>query len=188
MLTLETDRLLLRDFRPADFEPFFGTTQSAAYRRFYPEDEMIRGHWRSIFDRILASQDVEERTMFQLAACLKTDELIGTCGVRIEDGKNQIASFGCAIAEPYWGWGYAFETSRRLIAYSFHELPVRRIYAETISENRRARALVERLDMRLEGVLRENRFFRGRWWSTAIYAVLDEEWKWKHREEPKGMP
>jgi RimJ/RimL family protein N-acetyltransferase len=29
--------------------------------------------------------------------------------------------------------------------------------------------------MRLEGELRHNRFFRGRWWNTVIYALLKDE-------------
>jgi len=53
---------------------------------------------------------------------------------------------------------------------------MQRIFAETISENGRARALAERLGMRLEGELVRNRFFRARWWNTVIYALLADEW------------
>ncbi|MCP5101690.1 MAG: GNAT family N-acetyltransferase, partial [Chloroflexi bacterium] len=81
---------------------------------------------------------------------------------------------GCAIARDYWGKGYAFEASRYLMAYALDTLPIHRIYAETISENKRARVLAEGLGMQLEGELRHNRYFQDRWWNTVIYAVLKE--------------
>ncbi len=37
--------------------------------------------------------------------------------------------------------------------------------------------LAEKLGMRVEGELRENRWFRGRWWSTAILSILESEWR-----------
>lgn len=176
MFTLETDRLILRDFQPGDFENFFATSQDPEYRKFYSEKEMTQEFWRIIFERNL-SPEQEDRQQYQLAICLRNGELIGTCGVRTEDEENQQASFGCAIARPYWGKGLAFEASYRIIDYGFSTLPLHRIFAETNSENARARSLAERLGMKLEGELRHNRFFRGRWWNTVIYSILRDEWK-----------
>ena len=75
-----------------------------------------------------------------------------------------------------WGQGYAYEASRRIMDYGFSSLPIHRVYVETISENARARALAQRLGMRMEGELRHHRFIRGRWWDTVICAVLKDEW------------
>jgi ribosomal-protein-alanine N-acetyltransferase len=177
MFTLETERLTLRDFQTDDFEAFFLTSQDPEYRKLYSEKETTREFWKVIFERILSAEDKESRTKYQLAICLPTGELIGTCGVRVEDAEHQQASFGCAIAKPYWGKGLAFEASQRIIDFGFASLPIHRIFAETISENMRSRLLAERLGMRLEGELRHNRFFRGRWWNTIIYSILEEEWK-----------
>jgi [ribosomal protein S5]-alanine N-acetyltransferase len=176
MFTLRTDRLLLRDFTPEDFEPFYATTTDAEYRAFYPEHEMTREHWQEIFKRILPPTGTTLRTGYQLAVCLGDGALIGTCGVRIEDLTHQQASFGCAIAKDYWGGGYAYEASKHLFDFGFASLPIHRIYAETNCENPRSRALAERLGMRLEGELRQTRYFNNRWWDTAIYAVLKDEW------------
>ncbi len=173
---LKTIRLILRDFQSDDFEDFYATTNDPQYRQFYSERETGRDFWRELFDRILAGAEAAERSSYQLAVCLSKGELIGTCGVRIEDTEHQRASFGCAIARGYWGKGYAFEASQGVIEFGFTSLPIHRIYAETISENTRARALAERLGMRMEGQLRHHKFFRGRWWDTVIYAILKDEW------------
>lgn len=177
MLTVKTDRLILRDFRPDDFDAFYETSNDPEYRQFYSEREATEAYWRQLFDRILAGTAALERKSFQLAVCLQTGELVGTVGVRIESPEHQQASFGCAISRAQWGQGLAYEASRHIIDFGFSSLPIHRIYAETNSENRRARALLERLGMRLEGELQQHRFFRGRWWDTALYAVLEDEWQ-----------
>jgi RimJ/RimL family protein N-acetyltransferase len=154
----------------------YTTTDDPAYRRFYSERETSRAFWESLFERILAAAQAPERAEYQLAVCLQTGELIGTCGVRIEIPEHKQASFGCAIAQPHWGKGLAYEAAWHLIDYGFSSLPIHRLYAETIRENKRARALAEKLRMRLEGELRQHKFFQGRWWDTIVYAVLKNEW------------
>jgi RimJ/RimL family protein N-acetyltransferase len=176
MLSIKTERLILRDFGPDDFDAFYATTDDPEYRQFYSEREMDPAFWQELFGRLRVAAQAPRRTIYQLAICLPSGALIGTCGVRIEDVEHQQASFGCAVARPYWGQGYAYEASRRILGYSFSSLPVHRVYAETIAANARARSLAERLGMRLEGELRHHRFFRGRWWDTAIYAILEDEW------------
>jgi ribosomal-protein-alanine N-acetyltransferase len=176
MQPLETARLVLRDFRPDDFEAFYATSNDPTYRQYYAEGETTRVFWQEIFARILSSVEAADRIKYQLAICLPNGEIMGTCGVRIEVPEHRQASFGCAIARTYWGKGYAYEAARCIIDFGFAELPIHRLYAETIGENHRARALAERLGMRLEGELRQHKFFRGRWWDTAIYAVLKDEW------------
>ena len=177
MFTLETDRLILRDFAPDDFDAFYATSNDPEFQQFYSERETMESFFRQIFERILAGTDAAEREVYQLAICLPTGDLIGTCGVRITEPEYQQASFGIAIARPFWGQGLAYEASYCIIDFGFSSLPIHRLYAETISENRNARRLEERLGMRLEGEFRENRFFRGRWWNTVIYAVRKDEWK-----------
>lgn len=177
MLPLGTGRLILRDLVPGDFDAFYATTDDPEYRRFYAEAETTRAFWRDLLERIVAAAGASPRTSYQLAICLPGGELIGTCGVRLESAEHQQASFGCAIARPHWGQGYAMEASRRILDLGFSTLPLHRLYAETLAENSRARALAERLGLRLEGEFRHQKYFRGRWWDTAIYAVLEDEWQ-----------
>jgi RimJ/RimL family protein N-acetyltransferase len=177
MLTLETKRLTLRDFLQEDFEAFYQTSLDPEYQQFYSEKETTRDFWVEIFDQILVGATRDERLAYQVAICLKSGELIGTCGVRIEDTEHRQASFGIAVEKSYWGKGLAFEASQRIIDYGFKSQPIHRLYAETNSENRRAIALLECLGMRFEGEFRQNQFFRDRWWNTTIYAILKPEWE-----------
>ena len=66
------------------------------------------------------------------------------------------------LSEPWRSWSLDGK-----INLFFNSLPVHRIYAETISENTRARALAERLGMRLEGQL---------WLLWRAHADLGRNW------------
>ncbi len=189
MLLIETERLILRDFEPDDFEALYATTDDPAYRQYYAEGEMTRAFWRDLLARIIASTQATPRTAYQLAICLSDGELVGSCEVRLESEEHQRAAFGCAIARAHWGRGYAFEASRHVIDLGFSLLPLHRLYAEIIADNVRAETLAQRLGMQLEGRLRHHKCFRGRWWDTVIYAVLTEEWQSPARSFPeKSFP
>jgi [ribosomal protein S5]-alanine N-acetyltransferase len=177
MFVLNTPRLILRDLTQEDFDAFYAAADDAEVQRFYPAEERSAEFYGSIFERILEQTAQPERDKYQLAICLPSGEVIGTCGVRMENTIHQQASFGCAIARSYWGRSYAFEASREIIHFGFRSLPIHRLYAETFKENLRARRLAERLGMRLEGELLHTKFVQGQWFGTAVYALLKDEWK-----------
>jgi RimJ/RimL family protein N-acetyltransferase len=41
--------------------------------------------------------------------------------------------------------------------------------------NRASQRVLEKLGMRLEGRLRQDEYFKVRWWDTLIYAILEHE-------------
>jgi [ribosomal protein S5]-alanine N-acetyltransferase len=177
MFVLNTSRLILRDLRQEDFDAFYAAADDAEVQRYYPAEERSAEFYRSIFERILEQTTQPERDKYQLAICMPSVEVIGTCGVRLENAAHMQASFGCGIARPYWGHSYAFEAAWEIIGFSFRNLPIHRLYAETIKENARARRLAERLGMRLEGKLLHTRLIEGQWYGTAVYALLKDEWE-----------
>ena len=38
--------------------------------------------------------------------------------------------------------------------------------------------------MKLEGRLREHKYFKDRWWDTLIYAILADEWEAHKQSHP----
>ena len=38
--------------------------------------------------------------------------------------------------------------------------------------------------MRLEGLLRENEYYKDRWWDTKMYAILADEWSLHKQGHP----
>jgi len=46
--------------------------------------------------------------------------------------------------------------------------------------------LLQKLGMQAEGRLRENEYYKGRWWDTLLFGLLDYEWKAKQPKTGLG--
>ena len=64
-----------------------------------------------------------------------------------------------------------------MVDFGFCELSLKRISSWCISDNVASARVLERLGFAQEGRLRRNEFFKGRWWDTLLYALLEEEWR-----------
>ena len=176
MLAIRTQRLILRDFQRADLQAYGELRARLHFQRFSPEEDASPEKAEQLLDMFITWANEQPRQHFQLAVTLPSGEIIGSCGVRVASESERQGSFGCELGQAYWGSGYAYEAGRAMIEYGFRKLGLHRIYAETIAENERAVRLAQKLGMREEGVLRENRWFKDRWWSTVVLSLLESEW------------
>jgi len=177
MFELKTKRLLLRDFREEDLIAYQQIGNRAEALRYYPQTRTEWSvHVEGLVKKFLESQVEEPRQNYTLAI-IAGNSFVGTVSVRIESPEHSQGSVGCGLAYEYWSLGYASEAMAAAITLGFKDLDLHRIYAETISENRAAMALVKRQGMRVEGILRENQYFKGRWWDTTILSLLRTEWQ-----------
>lgn len=167
----QTNRLVLRDFQRTDLSAYQELCSHPEFRRFYPEQDASPEETEQRLSMFIAWADEQPRRHFQLAIIRSSNELIGSCGVRITSEAERQGSFGCELGRAYWGRGYAYEAGHTVIQFGFRTLGLHRIWADTIVENEAAVRLAEKPGMRLEGVLRDNRRFRGRWWSTRALIV-----------------
>ena len=75
------------------------------------------------------------------------------------------------------GRGYATEAARAIVRFGFIKLCLHRIWSWCIAENAGSARVLAKVGMRLEGRLRDKEYFRGRWWDTLLYAMLEQEWR-----------
>jgi RimJ/RimL family protein N-acetyltransferase len=124
---------------------------------------------------------------FQFAVELKeTGRLIGDCGLKTaEDGRQ--GEVGFTLSREHQGKGFAFEAVSRLLDYAFGDLGLHRIVAVADQENASSVALLERLGMRREVSLVQNAWFKGRWASEYLYAILRDKWPPKREQCESGM-
>ena len=177
VMAIRTDRLLLRDFRPEDLPAYAELRAHPCSRRFSAEEDAHPDSVQESFRLFLAWSRERPRLRYQLAIVVPSGEVIGSVGIRVTSETNRQGSFGCELDPRSWGHGYAFEAARAMLEYGFGELGLHRIYADTLEENTAAVNLAEKLGMRREGTLRENRWFGGRWWNTVVLSMLETEWQ-----------
>ena len=176
-MVIKTERLVLRDFTQTDLTAYQALCSHPEFQQFYSEEDATPEKVEQLLNMFVGWTTEQPRTKFQLAIGFTSETLIGSCGVRVTSVEEKQGTFGCEVSRTHWGKGYALEASRAVINFGFAELDLHRIYAETNSENLPGIALAKKLGLRVEGELKENRWFRERWWNTTILSILKSEWR-----------
>jgi len=176
---LHTERLILRNIRDSDLEPFL------AYRNI-PEVAQYQG-WDIPFTRERGEKFIEEMKnleapkaghWLQLAIELKeSGEMIGDIACRIRPEDAQQAVIGFTIAPTHWRQGYAVEAVLCLLEFLFNDLGVHRVSADCDVENTGSWRTLEKAGFRREAYFQESYFFRGAYTSEYYYGLLQREWR-----------
>lgn len=121
--------------------------------------------------------------------------VIGDFMLRREDAWAQVdvadaargaqVELGWVLDPSHIGRGYATEAVSALLRYSFEELGVRRVTANSFLDNDASWRLMERVGMRREThAVRESLHRSGEWLDTVGYALLADEWNSSTRHIP----
>ncbi len=151
VVRLETERLLLREFRADDFDAYARMCGDAEVMEFLSKNgatlsredawrqmAMFAGHWALRGYGIWA---LEER---------ETGRFVGRAGLHFPEGWPG-QEVGWALCREYWGRGLAFEAARAAIGFAFGELGWTQVISVIHPGNRRSVALAERLGEALDG-------------------------------------
>ena len=142
--TVETERLLLRNLAPEDYEAMFrwcGDPDVARYMVYpvYTRAEDVRS-W-------LETLDPDDPDEYEAGIVLKaTGELIGSAGVYYKPELDRL-NIGYNLRKDQWGNGYAVETILGLLDLVRESRPVRGIIGSFAVENARSRRVMEKLGM-----------------------------------------
>lgn len=185
IIKLETERLVLRDFVKEDWQRVLEYQSDPFYLRYNDWTERTPEAVQEFVGWFLDQQQQEPRIKFQLAVVLKAnDQLIGNCGVRMDEVNSVEANIGYELDPKHWNHGYATEAASVIVDFGFSRFGVHRIWADCIAENAGSAHVLEKLGMQLEGRLREHKYFKGRWWDTLMYAVIADEWESYKQNNP----
>lgn len=110
----------------------------------------------------------------------ETDELIGCCGLCYINWVHRNADLSL-----YIGWeksyidkeGYAEEACKLLFDYGFKELGMQKIWTEIYCFDEKKLELYKKLGFSIDGELRNQYFYEGKWWNSYMLSLLTEEWK-----------
>ena len=175
-MELITERLILREFRKNDWPEVLAYQSNPLYLRYYESTERTPKAVQAFVKMFLDQQKEQPRTKFQLAVTLKTNkQLIGSCGIRTKSAAAREGDVGYEISPKHWGQGYATEAARAVVQFGFSELRLHRIWSWCIADNVGSVRVLEKLEMKLEGRLRDKEYFKGQSWDILLFAILDHE-------------
>ena len=107
------------------------------------------------------------------------EKIVGVVGFVVFNWQSRRTEIGYWIDKNYEGRGIITDSCKVLINYAFAELKMNRIEIRCATENTRSRRIPERLNFKLDGVLRRSEWRHTRFFDTAIYSLLAEEWEKK---------
>jgi ribosomal-protein-alanine N-acetyltransferase len=152
---LETPRLVLRPFAPADAPghlrlysrpevtrflaggPFLG---EAAAQRSRAALEVFMKHWTEHGFGVWAVVD------------RATGALIGQCGLKYLPDRPEVEIL-YALEQAYWGRGVATEAAAAALRYGFESARLERIVAVAFPENRASHRVMEKIGLTYEGMV-----------------------------------
>jgi len=153
---------------------------------YLSQEEVVKYEPYDVFTEMQCKKEaaIRARSEAFLAVCLKDRcKLIGNIYFARQEPKEFATwELGYVFNPEFYGKGYATEGCRAVIDYGFRYLKVRRVVAMCNPDNISSWRLLERLNMRREGHLLKNIYFKVNkngeplWSDTYEYAILAEEW------------
>lgn len=174
MDNIVTERLIIRRFELNDWSDLY---------EYLSDEEVVKFEPYEVFSENQAREEAKNRSndgSFYAVSLKENEKLIGNLYL----GKGDFDTFelGYVFNHKYQGQGYATESTKGIVEYTFRKLGARRIIAMCSPKNESSWKLLERLQFRREGLLLENIYFKTDeknepiWLDTYEYALLKAQW------------
>lgn len=184
-LTLETERLILRQFVPEDAEAMYrnwaNSSQVTKFLTWPPHKDVsvslaVINSWIPLY---------EKPDHYSWAIVPKDfGEPIGSIAAMIVDDAIKMVHIGYAIGIQWWRKGYTSEALIRLVKFFFEEIGVNRIESRHNPRNPNSDKVMEKSGLKYEGTLRQSDINnQGGFCDTVYYAILAEEYFLKALEK-----
>lgn len=177
-------RILLRPLTLGDFEQWREVRRHNHEWLTRWEPQRVPGHPDPIEDRdafaVRCSARQRERqlgTAYGFAIFIDGD-FAGEINVSsVQRGPFQSAYVGYWIDERHAGHGYMPEAVVTIMRFAFEDLNLHRLQISIIPRNQASRRVVEKLDLRCEGLAQRYLEINGVWEDHLRYAITAEEWQ-----------
>lgn len=179
MLTLETKRLVLRDFNMNDWDALnsiISDPEVTSFMHFSFWNEVKRREW---FAWLVQDAYNQERDAYNWAVTLRSNGmLIGWFGIGGSsdpvEAEKGTRSCGYALNCHFWGQGYMPEAVRAVFVYEFTVLGTPRIIAQCAPQNTASARVMQKCGMIYEGTF-YGEDFEGNWATRHRYAITKQD-------------
>ncbi len=144
MKTLETERLILRNWKETDLDDFYeyASVEGVGETAGWPT------HTDKSVTKTILNQFIDEDEVYALVL-KENNKVIGSLGIHKrtmdEDYKAPIQrEIGYVLSRTYWGNGLVAEAVKKVIGYAFENMKVDVLWCGHFSFNNRSRRVVEK--------------------------------------------
>ncbi len=149
VIELETARLLLRQWRESDREPFAAMNADPAVMEFFASLQSRASSDASI--DTWQAQLISQGWSNWAAELVESGQFIGFVGLSVPRRVlpfSPCVEIGWRLARAFWGKGLATEAARGVLRVAFGRLCLPDVVSFTAVGNQRSRAVMERIGMR----------------------------------------
>lgn len=168
---LQTDRLQLREIKPADQMQVYLALSNSAVIRYYGVEYhsyLATGEQMDWYRDLYKNKT----GMWWAITLTGFNELIGACGFYNRQPSHRKAELGYWLLPKYWRQGLMQEALQSIILYGQQTLNLHRIEAYVETENEASSQLLRRLGFQHEGTLEDTEIKHGRFISLDVFALL----------------
>lgn len=149
-IILETNRLLLRTFTPADAELVYELNLDPEVTRYTGDPIKDVQHAEQVLEQVILPQ-YALYNHGRWAVLVKPEmEFIGWCGLKARPERDEI-DLGYRFMKKAWGKGYATEAAYACLEYGFEKLSLPRIVGRAMPQNIGSLRVLEKCNMKYVG-------------------------------------
>jgi RimJ/RimL family protein N-acetyltransferase len=170
---LTTVRLTMRPYRPADVADILAYATLDAWSRYLPVPVPYE---RAHAEQFVVDMMALDGTTHLAWAIVLQETVVGGINIRFLHD-DAVGEMGWSLAPWLWGQGLATEAARAVLDTAFTTRPALvRVRAMADVRNVPSQRVMDKIGMRHEGTLRQNRTTRGELIDEMWFGVLREEW------------
>lgn len=171
---LETERLLLRQLAPADAADLF---------EYFSQHKVMEYYDLETFKTLEDAQNIinyfngefEKGKGFRWALELKSEKkVIGTCGYHNWQREHFRAEIGYELNPKFWRNSYMKEAILPILIFGFESMRLHRVDAFIDPSNISSEKLLQSLNFKDEGTLRDYFFEKGKFVDAKIFGLINE--------------
>ncbi|MBF2709281.1 GNAT family N-acetyltransferase [Flavobacterium soyangense] len=150
-LTLETDRLLLRELKLSDAEDFFAMDNNPNVHQ-YLWNKPVQKIEETIEIIAFVQKQYVDNGIGRFAMISKeTNEFIGWAGLKfnteIVNNKTNFYDIGYRLDEKFWGKGFASEATIAWMKYAFETMKIKTMEASAHTDNIASNRILQKIGM-----------------------------------------
>lgn len=171
---IKGERVYLEAIERKDLPKLMEWRNREDFRKYFREYRDINTELQNRWFETSVLNDIST-IMFSIKS-IESNELLGCCGLcyinwihRNADLSIYVGYKNVYIDEE----GFAEESCKLLLNYGFNQLGLHKIWTEIYEFDVKKKKLYDKLNFHVDGILRENYYYDGKWWNSYILSILN---------------
>ena len=175
--TIETDRLILRQFKYEDNQDMldYRVSDPDVQFSYFEPVYTTYNEVKHLLDSYISSY---ENMDYYRWAIIEKDSAscIGQIAFFLLDTKNHFGEIEYCIGINFQKRGYCTEATKAILNFGFNQINLHKIQICHDENNLASKSIIKKCNLTYEGTLRDYFFFNGRYLDRSYYSILKEEY------------